>query len=472
MSHDSGTFRIAVVGGGISGLAAAHRLCELGGGEGVALFEATGRVGGVLHSERRDNCLIEHAADMFTTKEPWAVNLYERLGLLDTLIETNRDNRRAFIVHQGKLVAVPAGFTLMTPSRLMPMLKTPLLTWRGKGRAALECLVPRQPGTEDESLQSFATRRLGRETYERLVQPLIGGIYTADPTRLSMQATMSQFVELEREYGSLIRAALRGATSKQSGSGARYGMFLAPREGIQELPRVLASRLPAGAVRLDASVTSLLRTETGWRLEVDDKEEHFDAVIVATPAHVAARLLRQTSNALADDLAGIPYASVAIAVMVLSRADVRHPLDGFGYVTPQVENRKVLAASFSSLKFPGRAAEDQVIVRAFVGGALQARLLDRSDSEILALVQEDLEQLIGFHGQPVHSEVIRWPRSMPQYHVGHLDLVERIEAQVAAIPHLALTGNAYRGVGIPFCIHSGEQAAEGILERLSESRSK
>ena len=461
--------RIAVIGGGISGLSAAHRLIELDPALEVRLFEASDRLGGVIFTEHRDDLLIEHSADMFTTREPWALELCGRLGIQDELIGTNQQNRGACVVRRGRLRPVPQGFLLMRPSRIGPVLTTPILSMRGKARLAWEYFVPAKKDAADESLAEFATRRLGREAYERLVQPLIGGIYTADPEKLSMQATMKQFVEMEQEHGGLIRGALRekkDSHEKEESSGARYGMFVAPREGMKQLIDSLASRLPSESVYLNSPVRELTQTEKhAWvlHLESESAPQTFDAVVVATPAPRAAEILKNIDEEIHRELNAIQYAGVAIVVAVYQRDQIKRPVSAFGYVTPIIERRNVLACSFASNKFAGRAQDEQLIIRAFVGGACQPELLELPDDDVKELVQKELEELIGVVGKPVMSKVVRWTHSMPQYHVGHLDRVERIEKLAADIPNLELAGNAYRGVGIPFCVRSGEQAAERLL---------
>jgi oxygen-dependent protoporphyrinogen oxidase len=466
MSPQPSPPRIAVVGGGISGLAAAHRIVELAPACDLTLFEASDRVGGVLETVHRDSFLIERSADMFTTKDPWALNLCRRIGIEDQLINTNKQNRRAFVVHRGRLERVPEGFTLMSPARIWPVVKTRLLSWRGKVRLACERFIRPRKDDSDESLESFAIRRLGREVYENLVQPLIGGIYTADPTRLSMQAAMPEFVEMEREYGNLTRGVQeKAAKQHRAGTGARYGMFLAPRNGITTLVDAIEARLPAGSVQLNAAVSRIEHDDQQWKIVLAGHDEplRFDAVIVTTPAHHAAGLLLQNQPELAQELAGIPYASAAVPVFAFRRDQVEHSLNGFGFVTPFVEKRQVLSVSFGSIKFPGRAPDDSVLFRVFIGGACQAELAELPEQELFDIAQQELRDLLGVRGEPQFRELVRWRKAMPQYHVGHLDRVSRIEALVAQLPGLALAGNAYRGVGIPFCIHSGETAAESLV---------
>jgi protoporphyrinogen/coproporphyrinogen III oxidase len=482
--------RVAIVGGGIAGLAAAHRLTEIAPGKNITLFEAGSRVGGVLGTEHNGGWLIERAADMFITRQPWAVDLCRRIGIVDDLIPTDARFRGAFVVRRGRLVRVPAGFALMSPAKVWPIVTTPLLSPLGKARLAWERFVPARRGGADESLESFAVRRFGRETFDRLIQPLIGGIYTADPSKLSMAATLPQFLEMERQHGSVTRgfkvqgSGARGWRSASGGkaggeSGARYGEFVAPRLGMQQLVDAIAARLPAGCIRLNAPVEriELCRERPPWRSGPADNSEAsgcgwhlfvggqtapqwFDDLILATPGAVTARLLEYVDKELAAFVGQIPYAGCAVAVLGARRDQIAHPLDGFGFVVPAIENRRILAGSLTSIKFPGRAPEGNVLLRIFIGGALQPHFAALGDDEIRTLVREELAELIGLSGEPEFCEVVRWHAAMPQYHVGHLDLVAKIEARAATRPNLALAGNAYRGVGIPFCIQSGEQAAE------------
>ena len=474
--------RVAVIGGGITGLAAAHHLRELNPSLQVTLFEASSRLGGVLETRREHGCLIERSADMFTTRDPWALDLCRRLGFADQLINTNLANRQAYVVHRGRLQAVPEGFTLMSPARIGPVLRTPLLSCRGKLRLAGEYFIPRRRETTDESLQQFAVRRFGQETYERLIQPLIGGIYTADPTRLSMQATMKQFIDLEREYGSCIRgmrskskrsvSAAEPAAARGE-SGARYGMFVAPRGGFSTLVDALAQRLPAGCVQLNAVVASVTRiandngpTAGRWRVQLQGEEaseRQFDSVILAAPAPHAAKMVTGFDQGLSDLLLRIEYAGAAVVVAGYARHAITRPINGFGFVVPLVERRRILAGSLASVKFAGRAPDDLVLTRTFLGGACQPELLKWSDVELANAAREELAELLGISQPPGFAEVVRWEGKMPQYHVGHLQLVDQIEERERSWPGLALAGNAYRGVGIPFCIRSGEQAAERLL---------
>ena len=461
---------VAVIGGGITGLAAAHRLLELDPSIRVTLLEASSRLGGVLETVQRDGFTVEQSADNFITNVPWAIDLCRRLGLTDQLQPTSDRHRRAFVVFRGRLEPIPEGFLIMAPSRVGPVLRTPILSPLGKLRLLGELFVPARKNVGDESLASFVSRRLGRETYQRLVQPLVGGIYTADPEKLSVEATMPRFVEMERTHGSLIRAAWQQAKARdktQNGAGARYSMFMALRGGMSSLVDALAARLPSDSVLLNASVSKIKQEPAGgWSLHVaGDSLERLavDAVIVATPAHQAARLLSELDGDLARHLRQIQYASCAVVSLGYRRKQIGHPLDGFGFVTPSIERRQILSGSFSSVKYPGRAPDGCELLRVFIGGACQPELVDLPDDRLLETAKQEIASLLSVTGDVLFQDIRRWRSTMPQYHVGHVRLVAKLQAQAERFPGLKLAGNAYSGVGVPHCIHSGEQAAEAIV---------
>ena len=469
--------RFAIVGGGVTGLAAAYRLTQLLPQSRIELFEASDRLGGVLHTHHRDKLLIERGADSFIDKLPWAVDLCRELGLEDQLIPTNAAHRRALVVRAGRLYPVPEGFVVIRPHRLWPLLKTPLLSWRGKLRLLLEPWIPCPKKAEreehDESVASFATRRLGREAFERLVQPLLAGIYTADPYQLSLAATMPEVLAAEREHGSLYRAAVKQATSsEEAASGARYASFVTPRGGLGQLVETLASHLPADQIHLNCPTQRIERTvDSRWNLHSATGETcgAFRGVIVATPAPRAAELLAAVEPELSELLGQIAYASSAVVSLSFQRNQIADPLDGFGLVVPTVENRPIVAASFSSVKFAGRAPLDQVLVRVFLGGALNPEQVSLSDDALQEIAVGELRELVGLRGEPLEVDIVRWHEKMPQYHVGHVQLVEEIENRVAKQYGLELAGNAYHGVGIPQCIHSADLAARRLVEQLRQT---
>ena len=455
--------RIVVVGGGITGLAAAHRVHELNPSVEVILLEATGRLGGTIQTEYRDGFLLERGPDSFISEKPEALALAKRLGLESQIIETNETYRRSFIVRNGKLRAVPEGFQLLAPSRMWPFITSDIFSLAGKMRMAADLFLPRKSANGDESLASFVRRRLGEEALARMAQPMVGGIYTADPETLSLRATLPRFLDMEQKHRSLILAMLRQGRAQKTGtSGARYSLFLSFDRGMQVLVDALAEI--NAATRLNTRVTRLKRDSESWTITTHTGEQlQADAVCLAVPAHIAASLLSDTSDQLAKKLKAIKYASTATINFAYRRSAIMHPLNGFGFVVPFIEKRSLIACTFSSVKFLGRAPDDHILLRAFAGGALQPEIFALDEAGIATRVEADLRELLKIREDPRFIEVAKWERSMPQYEVGHLDRVNEIEKLVAKLPGLALAGNSYRGAGIPDCIRSGEAAAQALL---------
>lgn len=512
--------RIAVIGGGIAGLAAAHRLVELDPGCSLTLFEASPRPGGVLSTLHADGFQVERSADNFITTIPWGLELCRRLGLENRLVQTNPAFRRTYVVYRGRLRLLPDGFLMMAPTRLWPLAVTDILGPWGKIRAAAEYFIPPRRDETDESMAGFVRRRLGRQAYERLVEPLVGAVYAADMEKLSVLATLPRFRDMEREHGSLIRAMRRQMKSRHRSSGesgARYSMFVTLKEGLSSLVDAMVSRLPAGAIQLDSPVSRIERRGDEWKMWVEGRGESgekreesseeggarkgsvsvdggcaavelprryeidsspssliprpssFDALILATPSPVTARLLRPVDAELSGRLASITHSGTAIISLGYDREQIGHKLNGMGVVVPAVERSPILAVSFSSLKYPHRSPGGKELFRVFVGGARRPELAEMDDDSLLPLVESKLAGLLHISGEPCFRRIARWPATMPQYHVGHRELVAEIEARAAALPNLQLAGNAYHGVGIPDCIHGGELAAERALSQSAES---
>lgn len=468
--------RIVVVGGGIAGLAAAHRIVELKNERKLPLelilLEASPRLGGTIATERVGEYLVEAGPDSFISEKPWALRLCERLDLTSRLVSTQAAYQKIYVVHRGKPVALPEGFFLLAPTRLWPFIRTPLFSWSGKLRMACEIFLPRG-AAGDESLGSFVRRRFGRQALERVAQPLVGGIYAADPDRLSLAATMPRFKEMERAERSVIRAMWaeqrNRAREGKAGSGARWSLFVTLRDGMQELVDALARRLPEGSVRLNAAVRNLARngSEEGWRVTTAGNETlEADGVILAAPAFSSGAILSAIPTAASAELKDIAYASTATVSLAYRRDNFPRALDSFGFVVPALEGRKLMACTFSSLKFPGRAPQGQVLLRAFVGGSLQPELFQEDDATMEKNTRAELAALLGVQAQPLFTRIRRHPNSMPQYHVGHDARVRRIEAELSRFSTLALAGSAYHGVGIADCVRTGEEAAEKIADRL------
>jgi oxygen-dependent protoporphyrinogen oxidase len=461
---------VVVVGAGLAGLVAADALVRRD--RRVTVVVPGGRPGGVLGTVHHDGWLVERSADCFLAARPEGVELVERLGLAGELIGVEPVARRALVWHAGRTHPVPAGFRLMAPGRTWPLLTSPVLSVAGRARLLWERFVPRPtPVEDDESLESFAVRRLGREAFDRLVQPLAAGIWTADPARLSMAAACPDFLAMERRHGSLWsgeRARLRQSAAPEA-SGARYGQFVTLASGMETLARRLAEELGRCGARFVAGTASAIsRSADGrWRIDGDFSEPiSADAAIITTPAPVASRLLAGTDTGLADELAAIDYAGSCIVSLGFPRDHVAHPLDAAGVVIPRIEGRRILAVSFSSSKFPGRAPRGCVLLRVFVGGALDPGVMRLADDALVELAVSEVEQILGTRGEPRLVRVERWDRAMPQYHVGHVARVARIDAAVARHPGLALAGAAYTGVGIPQVIASGQAAAARVVTQL------
>jgi oxygen-dependent protoporphyrinogen oxidase len=471
---DNELLDFAIVGGGISGLAAAWRIHEVAPELKFQLFERQSRVGGILETCQQDGFLIEKSADSFITDQSRILEFCRRLGIENQLLPTTATKRRAYVVSGGRLVGIPSGFHIMGGKRIWPILSSPLLSIAGKLRLLCEPFIPRRADEADEeSLAEFATRRLGREAFERLVQPLVGGIYTADADKLSVAAALPRFVEMEKRFGSISRGLRRSRQAadrlENNESGARYGLFVAPREGVGQLVNTLAARLPEESVRRKSPVTGLGHNQDGtWRLQIGDQNERVcRKLILATAAYQSAKLLATVDSGLAEELEKIPYASCAVVCLGFRREQFGSAPPGFGFVVPKIEKRRILAASFSSNKFPQRAPDDHVLVRVFMGGACQQELMDLSDGELVQIALAELCELLDITGRPVSEHFARWSRAMPQYHLGHLGRVSRIEKRTAAIGNLALIGNAFHGVGIPQCIETAQKAVERLLGRNS-----
>jgi len=476
------TRRIAVIGGGISGLAAAHRFRELSPQSQVTLFEADSRLGGVVSTVHRDGYQVEQSADNFITTVPWGINLCQRLGLTGQLVQTNANCRRTFVVRRRRLYRLPDGFLMMAPTQLWPMALTPILSPLGKLRAAMEYFIPPHRDDNDESMAQFVRRRLGRETFDRLVEPLVSAVYAADMEKLSVNATLSRFREMEKQHGSLVRAMRHQIKHRPKGgseSGARYSMFVTLSEGLSTLIEAIAARLPAESIRLNSPIEKIQRSGDFWRLfplrtglspagtglspSAVEQFLEFDALVVAVPAHRARVLLAPIDAELAAELGEIEYSGTAIVSLGYDLRQVGHSLDGMGAVVPSIENSPILACSFSSQKYPHRAPAGKTLLRVFLGGARRPDLAEMPDAQLLPLVLEHLRPLLRIEGEPEFCDIAHWPRTMPQYHVGHQQRVARIEARLALLPGLKMAGSAFRGVGLPDCIHGGETAAEQIL---------
>lgn len=468
------SLRVAIVGGGVAGLSAAFALRRLNPAIQVDLFEASDHLGGAIRTESVGGFLVEHGADMFATEPKAAMELCRELAIDDELLTPLPAARGAAIVQRGKLVKIPDGFVLMRPTLLWPMMRTPLLSWAGKVRLLAEPWMATRGEIDDESIESFVSRRLGRETLDRIVQPLVGGIYTGDVSRLSMAATMPQFWEMERRDGSLYRATVRrhreGIDSVEKNSaGARYENFRSFQTGMSRLIEALAAHLDPQRTHLSTPVHALTKTEQGWSITTERQriDRPFDHLIMATPAKAAAKLLAGVVPEASQALSEIGFASSAVVVLGIRQSDVQLTLPIAGFIVPIIEGRNILAVSFTGDKFAGRTPAGHKLLRVFIGGELQKTLLQRSDDALVELAKDELRQLIGLRGEPVLTRVIRWNEAMPQYHVGHLQRLETIAESVAKHPGLSIIGNSLHGVGIAPTIAHARKVAQAVADHFT-----
>lgn len=507
--------RIAVVGGGMAGLGAARALedaREAGADVDWVLFEEETRFGGKVETRRREGFVVEGGPDSAIVEKPWPIQMARRLGIGDRLLDSNEDIRKSFVFTRGRLHELPEGIILMVPTRMVPFALSGLISWPGKIRMGMDLVLPRGGAvladtTPDESLAAFVRRRLGREALERIAEPIVAGIHAGDPEQMSVQATFPMFLQMERDHRSLIvamfkrrkararaaagaalgahPAAAGAAVARSSDANARgaatasrrpSSYFYSFRTGLADLSEAMVASLPAERLHGGVAVRSIARSGAGcgqcaggerYVLDLaDGRRELVDAVVLATPAWASGELLRPVAPLAAADLASIPYVTTATVSLAFRREQVAYPLRGFGYVTPRAEGRGVMATTWSSSKFRHRAPEGHVLLRSFVGRAGLEASAQLGDDELTALVRRELREVLGIAAEPEFVEIFRWQKGMPQYRVGHSDLVARIEAAVAAVPGVELAGGAYHGIGIGDCLREGAAAAGRALEHV------
>jgi len=472
---------LIVVGGGIAGLSAAYYARKKSPDIRVTLLEADDRWGGKITTDRvpfdNGDFIIEGGPDTFLATKPWGVALCKELGLADRLHGTNPYQKNTYVLHKNKLRPLPDGLAMMIPTNIPSILKSQLVSWPGKARMGLDFLLPSHNGHHDESLGQFVSRRLGREAYENLIEPLMSGIYAGDGDQLSLRSTFPYLHDLEHKYGSLARGALKMrqqmAARGQSTQGSRSA-FLTPTTGLAEIVEALVESLSLNGtdLRLKAPVKSVTRDDLAlgtWHVTLDSGETlEADSVVLATPAPVTGSLLASFDPELATVLGSIPYASTATVTLAYRQSNLSRALDGYGYVIPRREGRRALACTWTSTKFPHRAPKDYALIRVFVGRAGQEADIPWDEAGLLELAREELELTLGITAEPLVSRVFIWESAMPQYNLGHPEKLARIDAAFEKYPSLELAGNGYRGIGIPDCIHSGELAVERILSLRAE----
>ncbi len=462
---------IAIVGGGISGLAAAYALEEQrrdGVDVEYVLYESSPRLGGVLRTEHINGCVIEAGPDSFVTEKPWAADLCRALGIGDQLIGSNDADRKTYILTRGRLVEMPDGLMFLVPTKILPTGFSPLFSWKTKLRMAQELLHPPRAVEHDESVAAFVERHYGSEMVDRLADPLLSGVYGGAAANLSVRAVLPRFAEMERTHGSLGKAML--AARKKMKAGPRKAppsLFTSLKNGMQSLAETVMGRLTPSALLTNTPVHAIQRQPEagGWTVSAGLQSDHFDGVVIALPGGAAASVLHMASPELAGELSSIAYSS-SITVGLGYDEEVRRSLPpGFGFLVPRSEGKRLLAATFVHNKFPHRCPEDRALLRCFFAGRNAELVWPYSDDQIVGIVRNELQQILGLRAEPLFARVYKWKSAMAQYGVGHLERLERIERLRQGLPGLALAGNAYRGIGVPDCVRSGRDGATALLKK-------
>ncbi len=450
------TRRAIVVGGGISGLSAAYDLTRAGAD--CTILEKQARAGGVIETRVADGCTLECGPDSFLASKPAALKLIKELGLEGDVIGSNDHQRTTYILKHGALVALPEGVMMIVPTRVMPMVKSPLLSWGTKIRMGLEYF--RQPGeSHDRSVADFVTDHFGQETLDYLAEPLLSGVYGGDPAQLSVGSVLPRFLQMETKYGSLVRGVLAG----RSGAAPSGPLFRTLKGGLGTLVDALAAR-----VRIcRADVETIERAGSGFRVRAGGEWREADQVILACPAWSAAPLVSGLDARLTELLASIDYSSSLTLSLIYRAADFDGQRAGFGFLVPKKERQRLAACTFVGTKFSFRVPDDRIVLRCFFGGIGDPAILNESDEAVAAIAREELRRILGLTAMPISQAIARWPRSMAQYTLGHQQRVAEIRARAATIPGLHLAGNAYDGIGIPDCISLGRAAAQAALTSVS-----
>ncbi len=472
--------KIAIIGSGITGLAAAYELTlkarQTDTPVEIKIYEKASYPGGKIITKKDDSYLIEGGPDCFIIEKPWALQLVKELGLEDELLNTSSQASGTFVYDNHALHRLPEGVMMMVPTKPLPFLASKLISWPGKIRMACDILVPKRKESGDETLASFVRRRLGREALDKLAEPLIGGIHAGNPDNMSLLSTFPRFLEMEQDGGSLIIGMLKRQKKmvemmkkNPAPMGPKKTFFISMNDGLGQIVEKLGEVIGSENILLERDISQIKPApEGGWVIEEKNREATTaDAVIIATEAYAAAGLLRNQLPRLSDLLDEIPYVSSATVSLAFPRKDIPHPLDAYGFIVPKIANRRIMAVTWSSIKWNHRAPEGMVLLRAFVGGAHRQELVANGDQEMLAMVREELKTIMNISNPPQKSWIYRWPKGMPQYIMGHLERLAAIDKITNDHQGLFLAGAAYRGIGIPDCINNGRQTADRAWENLS-----
>jgi protoporphyrinogen/coproporphyrinogen III oxidase len=463
--------QIAIIGGGIAGLSAAfflEKARRAGADLQWTLFEKSGRLGGVIQTERRDGFVIEAGPDSFLSAKPDGARLCHDLGIGDQLISSNDADRKTYILVKGKLVPIPLGLEFMVPTRVWPMAATPLFSFKTKLRMAAELFSSARKEAGDESVGDFVRRHFGQEMVDRVAEPLLAGVYGGNAEHLSIRAVLPRFAEMEREHGSLVRATLKAKAqfkSKAPAGAKPQPLFTSLKNGMQQMVEALVASLPQASIRLRQQNVSLRPANDDWQVESAGTREKFQAVLLAVPAPSAAALLRQVHPVLMEGLKKIEYTSSAAVALAYDEADLP---PGHGFLVPRSEGRKMMACTFVHKKFPHRAPKGMKLLRCFFSSSRMADLLTHSEEDLQEIARQELKEILGLNAEPRFARTFRWDRAMAQYETGHLDRVAEMEETIAAMPGFHIIGNSFHGIGVPDCIKSARLAVEQITSGVSQ----
>lgn len=479
---------VIIIGGGITGLAAAHQLQKQAQAEDIplsyTLIESDDRVGGKIKTEYPDGFVIDGGPDCFLSRKPWAIQMCRELGLEDELMGTNDDNRKTFVLNQGKLTPLPDGVLLIIPTKMAPFAASRLISWPGKIRMGMDLFIPPKKDDSDETVGSFVRRRLGQEALDKIAEPLMSGIHISDPERQSLLGSFPRFREMEKKHGSLIRSMLAqrkaSAAHKSSSNGSKpLSMFMTLKKGLGQFVKAIEDSL-TGDVVTGKQVTKVERISgmngTGeqprYRVRTAQGDVYEgDAVIMATPSYTAASMIEELLPNLATALNRIRYVTTATVSLGFRYEDIGSQFGGFGFVVPRKEYRKITGCTWTSTKFNHRTTEDTLLLRCFIGGPGHEHLAEKEDGELVKMVRQELRSIMGLHANPILTRIFRWNRANPQYDVGHLDRVAEMKEMAKEQPGILLAGSAYDGVGVPDCVRQGQEAADEIIELLQKQES-
>lgn len=474
--------KVAVVGGGVTGLSVAFQLEQDSGSLDeleIDLFESSARLGGKLHSVQVDDLLMEMGAESFLSRKTAAVTLCNELGIAQSLRGMRPENKKTFIWHSEQMHRLPEGLTGFVPGNMKSLFSTSLLNLTGKLRVAADYLIPARKSQSDESLESFMTRRLGTQAYQRLVQPLLCGIYAADGSDLSLKATYPELRTLEQNHGSLIRGLQQRHKSlrQQPAAEPKLPPFVTFPGGMSDLINALNNQLRFTKIRHNCQVQSVRPDGDSWELTLyaqDTTEPHeethqYDVIILACPAFIAADIVAESQSQLAQQLRRIPHVSTAAANLWYDATKLKHQLNGYGFVVPSSEQNGVTAVTWTSSKHYDRCPDDKKLIRAYLGRAGAEITADQSDDELMATVRREIKRFMDVDIEPAGFRIQRWPQGSPQYTLSHPDILEQIQKQLDDSPRLFLTGASYRGVGVPDCIREGRNTAKQVISQWLNS---